>query len=197
MHPNFRVIATVLQLKDLRFSYFFFFFGGFNFKIYVPHLWRHAPFFLLFGRLAFRHDWWSFLIGTFHRQASDGSLGGFKSCLTNVFKMVTVYSSVIDLPTKQIKAHFLKVIMLEVVNYKKRNREPDSFIITDVSVTLLHGTIVTAQYHVRVVIRLYNISAAILQYCFSNDSEGEYVQIFASLNLHSRSGNLTFEQALR
>ena len=118
--------------------------------------------------------------------------------------MVTVYSSVIDLPTKQIKAHFLKVIMLEVVNYKKKKPRTetsilatDSFIITDASVTLLHGTIVTAQYHVRVAIRLYNISAAILQYCFSNDSEGEYVQIFASLNLHSRSGNLTFEQVLR
>lgn len=119
MHPNFRVIVTVLQLKDLRFSYFCFL-GGFNFKINVPQLWRHAPFFLLFGRLAFRHDWWSFLIGTFHRQASDGSPGGFKSCLTNVFNMVTVYSSVIDLPTKQIKAHFLKVIMLEVINYKKK-----------------------------------------------------------------------------
>ena len=118
--------------------------------------------------------------------------------------MVTVYSSVIDLPAKQIKAHFLKVIMLEVINYKKKKPRTetsilatDSFIITDASVTLLNGTIVTAQYHVRVAICLYNISATILQYCFSNDSEGEYVQIFASLNLHSRSGNLTFEQALR
>lgn len=33
MHPNFRVIATVLQLKDLRFSYFLFFGGGLTLKL--------------------------------------------------------------------------------------------------------------------------------------------------------------------